>query len=79
MAYITLNSVLTTEGIEYSHPVLGKIATLKKDYPTKGDGWFVFPYCFQPYERGATFKSLAAAEQYALALAYEQHELRGRS
>jgi hypothetical protein len=36
--------------------------------------WEVYPYGFPPYERLANFKSLQAAEFYALALAYEMHE-----
>ena len=57
----------TKDGIECSHDVLGKVATIKRETA----GWYVFPYCYPPHERGATFKSLHAATSYATALAYE--------
>lgn len=69
---ITLQTELTPEGITCSNSVLGKVATIIRQID-KGD-WYVRPYSFPPYERGATFKSLAAAEFYAVALAHEMVE-----
>jgi hypothetical protein len=72
---ITLETRYSERGIECEHEVLGKVATIERKFEN-GGGWFVFPYRFAPYERGATFKSLRAAEFYALALAYEMYEMR---
>lgn len=68
---LTCDTEITARGIEVTHKVLGKIATIER----RDTGWFVFPYVFPPAERGATFKSLEAAEYYALALAHEMHAL----
>jgi hypothetical protein len=58
-------------GVEYSCPEMGKIASVYKDIPDRAPGYYVFPYCFPPYEKGMTFQSGAAAEHYVHALAHE--------
>jgi hypothetical protein len=55
------------DGIECTHDVLGKVATIKRE----AAGWYVFPYRFPPCDHGKTFKSLHAATAYATALAHE--------
>ena len=79
MTTIELDTTITERGIVCSHPVLGQIATLQREPVCKhtADGsprWYVFPYSFAPWIWGKRFKSLHAAEQYAVALAYEQQE-----
>lgn len=79
---ITLTTELTPEGVVCTHHVLGKVATLRRSVTHVVNGastvevpmWEVFPYKFPPIERAAEFKSLRAAESYALALAYEMME-----
>ena len=72
---ITLQTELTPRGIVCTHPTLGKVATIERKFEKAEAGkWFVFPYAFPAYERGATFHSLQAAEFYAVALAHEMHE-----
>lgn len=82
---ITLTTELTKEGVVCSHSVLGKVATImpatseakvSNSWAGQDGKWFVFPYVFPAYERGARFHSLKAAEAYALALAYEMQEIR---
>ena len=73
---ISLETNLTPRGIECTHPSLGKVATIERKFEEPRGKWFVYPYVFPPYERGAYFESLRAAEFYALALAYEMHETR---
>lgn len=74
---LTCDTELTERGVEVTHATLGKVATIERKLEAWGEhkqhpaGWFVFPYVFPPYERGATFQSYQAAEFYALALAYE--------
>jgi hypothetical protein len=77
---ISLDTELTPDGIVCTHGTLGQVATIKHKTTETGDvEWYVFPYSFPPYERGAFFKSLHAAEFYAVALGYEMAELgRGR-
>lgn len=58
-----------------SHPTLGKVATIEKNYPGQPDGWHVFPYCIPAYERGTVWQSLEAAKAYTVALAHEMIEL----
>lgn len=79
---IAMTRTLTTDGIVCACPVLGKIATIYRvengftenrwRIPHKGK-WYVMPYAFPPCDRGASFNSLEAAGQYALALAFEMH------
>lgn len=80
---ITLTSELTSEdgrpATTYSHPVLGRIATIMlsasiANKSENGGRWYVRPYAFPIYQRAAQFDSLAAAECYTLALAHEMHE-----
>ena len=70
---LTLTTKLTAEGIECSHEVVGKVATIKREL-VNGNNWFVFPYRLTCYDHGKRFVSLEAAKTYALALAYETHE-----
>jgi hypothetical protein len=72
MSTITLQTELTPDGIICSNATLGQVATIRRECKTAM--WEVYPYGFPPYERLANFKSLQAAEFYALALAYEMHE-----
>lgn len=83
MSTIVLDTTLTDAGVECTHPVLGKVATITRTFaPGKIAGmpdypagvWTVIPYRFPPYERGAWFHSMSAAEFYAVALAHEMHE-----
>lgn len=69
---IKLTSELTKEGVVYSHPVLGKVATVLREGPQ----WYVRPYSFPPYEYGRSFVSFMAAEAYATVIALEQHEVK---
>jgi hypothetical protein len=70
---IVLDTEYTKDGILCTHPVMGKIATIIRDYPGHV-GWFVFPYRTACCNDGKGFKSLRAAEFYVLALAYERRE-----
>ena len=72
--FLTLTTTLTPEGIECRHDVLGKVATIKREL-VNGNNWFVFPYRLTCYDYGKRFVSLEAAKSYALALAYEMHEM----
>jgi hypothetical protein len=67
---ITLGTELTPEGIVCDHATLGKVATIIRD----GYSWYVRPHSFPPYEMGKSFKSMRAAEFYALVIAYEMME-----
>jgi hypothetical protein len=74
---ITLGTELTPEGIVCDHATLGKVATIIRVFQSSNQeaGWYVQPYKFPPYEMGKTFKSMRAAEFYALVLAYEMMEM----
>ena len=77
---ITLQTNLTPQGIECSTEVLGKVATIVPVSCCDGRWeWKVQPYALPPYEWNmvADFRSLKAAEAYALALAFETYERRG--
>jgi len=73
---ITLETELTAAGIVCTHATLGKVATIAREFEAGAATWFVRPYTFPIYERGIHFASLRAAEFYALALAYEMHEVK---
>jgi hypothetical protein len=74
MTSITLTTELTPAGVVCENAVLGKVATIKRIIEPVHSRWEVFPYAFPPSERTAEFKSYAAAEFYALALAHEMFE-----
>lgn len=75
--HIVLDTELTPDGIVCRNATLGKVATIKRNAPgseaAKQGPWYVFPYSYPPYERGANFHSLDGAKAYALALAYDMH------
>jgi hypothetical protein len=75
--FITLQTELTAEGVVCTHETLGKVATIVPEFNERHERqWYVRPYVFPPYERGAKFKSMRAAEYYAVALGYEMFETR---
>ena len=74
---MNLETDLTPDGIVCTHKTLGKVATIVRD--SKAGHWFVRPYAMPCYEEngrklGVWFKSLRAAEYFALSLAYESME-----